>query len=305
MSNRALAVAVGLASAGAYGLASAIQHDQVGHVRPTSPLNPGLLAALARRPVWLLGLVVDAAAVALQALALRYGAVVLVQLLIVGGLPIAVVLAALAARQRLRTREVIGLVLCTGGLAVAVPASATVSIGHPAGPRLWTAGAALVAVAVLALVAVARGQPRAAPLATGVAAGITAGASSVLLAVCASRIGHPLALLASVVPYATLALGLSTLLLSQAAFQTGSLGTPLAALSVTEPAVAVMLAVTVLQERLPSAAAARLAGIVGTLAAVAGVLTLATAQHGAARPAERAGAADDGEPPGQSGGSGI
>lgn len=278
MSSTALAVGAGLGSAAAYGLASAVQHDQVGHVEQGSPLDPGLLAALARRPVWLLGMVADAAAVALQALALRFGPVVLVQLLVVGGLPIAVLLSAAWARHGLGPREGAGLALCTGGLALAVPASSTVNLGHPAGGRLWTVVGLLVVMSVLGLVGLAHRGPRTAPLATGVAAGITAGASSVLLAVCAARIGDPVALLSTVTPYATAALGLTTLLLSQAAFQTGSIGTPLAALSVTEPTVAVLLAVTALHERLPTAGLARGAGIVGITAAVAGVLTLSAAR---------------------------
>ena len=291
MSSTAVAVGAGLGAAAAYGLASAVQHDQVGQVEQTSPLNPGLLAALARRPVWLLGIVADGLAVALQAVALRYGPVVLVQLLVVGGLPIAVVLSAAWARQRLQSRETLGLVLCTGGLALAVPASSTVNLGHPAGARLWTAVGLLVVMSVLALVGLAHRDPGAAPLATGVAAGITAGASSVLLAICAARIGDPVALLRTVVPYATIALGLSTLLLSQAAFQTGSIGTPLAALSVTEPAVAVLLAVTALHEHLPTAVSARGAGILGITGAVAGVLTLSAARDvaGASRDARRDG----------------
>lgn len=98
-----LAIAAGLAAATAYGVASSVQHDQVGHVAATNPLHPGLIGALTKRPIWLLGLAVDAAAVGLQAVALRYGPVVLVQLLVVGGLPIAVVLSARLAHLPLQT----------------------------------------------------------------------------------------------------------------------------------------------------------------------------------------------------------
>jgi len=275
VSSTPLALAAGLSSALAYGVASAVQHDQAGLVHRGNPLNPGLITRLAKRPIWLLGMAVDVAAVALQALALRYGAVVLVQLLIVGGLPVAVVLAAASARARLLRKEVVGLVLCTGGLALAVPGTTSVNLGHPAGAGAWSLVALLVVVAVISLVGLGQRVRRLAPTATGIAAGITAGSSSVLLAVCAARIDHPLALLQTVAPYAALALGLSTLLLSQAAFQTGSLGTPLAALSVTEPAVAVLLAVTVLHEHLPAARLPLIAAALGGGAAISGVVLLA------------------------------
>lgn len=274
MSRTVLAVTAGLGSAVAYGVASAVQHDQAGRVAKGNPLNPDLIGRLARRPVWLLGMVVDISAVALQAVALRFGAVVLVQLLVVGGLPVAVVLSAVSARLRLVRSEVAGLALCTGGLALAVPGTASVNLGHPAGARAWLTVTVVVIGSVVGLVVVSQCRTELAPAATGIAAGITAGASSVLLAICTARIDHPVALLQTVVPYAALGLGLSTLLLSQAAFQTGSLGTPLAALSVAEPVVAVLLAVTVLHERLPVEPVAVSAAVVGGVAAVAGVLVL-------------------------------
>lgn len=274
MTRTVIAVLAGAGSAAAYGVASAVQHGQAGSVERGNPLNPQLLGRLAKRPAWLLGVVADVGATALQALALRYGAVVLIQLLVVGGLPVAIVLAAAWTRVRLAGDEIRGLALCTGGLALAVPGTASVNLGHPAGAKSWLVVTAVVSSAVLALVALAHRRPQLAPAATGVAAGITAGTSSVLLAICVARVDHPFVLLQTVVPYATLVVGLSTLLLSQAAFQTGALGTPLAALSVTEPAVAVVLALTVLHERLPVAPLALSAAVVGSAAAVAGVLLL-------------------------------
>jgi drug/metabolite transporter (DMT)-like permease len=286
MSRTAVAVTTGLAAAVAFGIASAVQHDQARQVARGNPLNPDLIGRLAKRPVWLLGMVADASAVALQAVALRFGAVVLVQLLVVGGLPVAVVLSAVLARARLGRPEITGLVLCTGGLALAVPGTTSVNLGHPAGAGAWLLVTVLVTAAVLGLVLLAQRRKDLAPAATGIAAGISAGASSVLLAICAARIDHPLALLRTVVPYVALALGMATLLLSQAAFQTGALGTPLAALSVTEPAVAVLLAVTVLHEHLPVAPGPVTAAVVGAAAAVAGVLVLSrSARLAVAEPA--------------------
>jgi hypothetical protein len=74
------------------------------------------------------------------------------------------------------------------------------------------------------------------------------------------------------------------LLLTQAAFQTGLISAPLAALSVTEPVTAGALAVFVLREHLSGAGTALGAGVVGALAAVSGVVVLARSRGGRARP---------------------
>lgn len=267
-----LAVLAALAAAGLFGLASALQHEQAGSVAASS--SPGLLVVLAKRPRWLAGILADVVAVALQGLALGLGTVALVQPLLVAGLPVAVALSALLENRRLRHREIVGVLLCTAGLAVLGPATAgTTSGSSPSRPLSFLAGA-LVALAVAALLLLVRLRPRWAPLAAGTAAGLATGAGSVLLAVTASRANDPDALARTLAPYAAVLVGLVGLSLAQSAFQTGALGTPLAALSVVEPVVAVLLAVTLLQERLPSSTGSVLAMAAGAALATAGILVL-------------------------------
>ena len=119
-----------------------------------------------------------------------------------------------------------------------------------------------------------RGHPRFGGAAAGAGAGAVIGAGSVLLAVAANRWGDWSDLLTSWAPYAALAVGALGLLLAQVAFQTGDLGAPLAALSIVEPVVAVVLAVSVLHEDLPTSAAKVAMVIAGTVLSVAGVLAL-------------------------------
>lgn len=264
------AVGVSLASAASFGLASALQHEQAGqHER-----SPSLVLTLARRPRWLVGIAVDVLAVALQAVALGLGAVSLVQPLLVAGLPVAVALSALLAHRRLHRSETVGLVLCVAGLVLLGPALATTRTSRV--PTLHDAAIAGVVVAAVTggLLLAARVRPRREPALSGTAAGVVIGAGSVLLAVCAGRVDDLSGLLRSPVPYAAVAVGLLGLAMSQAAFQTGALSAPLAALSVAEPVVAVALAVTVLHEQLPRSAASVAATVGGALLAVAGVLVL-------------------------------
>jgi drug/metabolite transporter (DMT)-like permease len=271
MSSAAAAVAAALGSATLFALASALQHREAGSVAPAA--GPGLLVTLAKRPVWLLGGLADIGGVALQAVALGLGSVALVQTLLVAGLPLAAVLSAALAHRRLRPHEVAGLALCTGGLALLGPTLSSTPSGHdPSRASAAVAGAA-VAVVVLLLLALRR-RPRFGPAAAGAAAGAVIGTGSVLLAVAAGRFGDWPALFGSWAVYGAVAVGLLGLLLAQVAFQTGDLGAPLAALSVVEPVVAVVLAVTVLHEQLPTSPLAASAAAAGALLAVAGVLAL-------------------------------
>lgn len=269
MGRTAAAIAVALVAAVLFGLASALQHEQAQAVARSG--SPGLLVALARRPRWLAGTACDTLAIALQALALGLGTVALVQPLLVAGLPVAVALSALLEHRRLLRREVVGVLLSTGGLALIGPATATTSAGDAPSRAVGLVAAVLVAAVTAALLLTARRTPRWSAGAAGVAAGLATGSGSVLLSVAASRIGDIRLLALSVAPYAAVVVGLLGLLLAQSAFQTGALGAPLAALSVTEPVVAVLLAVAVLHERLPTTAAARGALAVGTALAVVGV----------------------------------
>jgi drug/metabolite transporter (DMT)-like permease len=282
----AVAVPAALGSAFAFAVASALQHRESGAVDKRGALDPGLLTSLARRPWWLLGVVADVVAVALQAVALRYGPIALVQPLLVAGLPMAVLLSCLFVRRAPRAPELFGIGLCSVGLAAVAPAAATVGLSSEPERTASVVAAVLLTVLTLGLLGTARARPRLAGIATGSAAGVVTGAGSVLLAVCAVRFDHLGQLLLSVAPYAAVVVGLLGLLLSQAAFQTGQLGLPLAALSVLEPAVAVLLAVTVLHERLPTDRPGVLAvGGCGAVLAVVGVLVLSREQDSHLEPA--------------------
>ena len=267
-----MAAAVALTAAGLFGVASALQHEQAAAVEVSR--SPGLLVVLARRPRWLAGIAADVVAVVLQAVALGLGTVALVQPLLVAGLPVAVALSALLEGRRLLPRELAGVLLCTAGLALLGPATASTSAGQDPSRWLSTVVGAGIAVAVGALLLLARRAPRWAPGALGVAAGLVIGAGSVLLAVAAGRADDLPALARTVAPYAAVVVGLVGLLLAQSAFQTGALGAPLAALSVSEPVVAVVLAVTLLHERLPASTTARAELVVGAALAIAGVAVL-------------------------------
>jgi drug/metabolite transporter (DMT)-like permease len=265
------AVAAALGAAALFGLASALQHQEVHAVERS--VHPGLLLTLAKRPLWVAGMAADGGAVGLQALALGLGSVALVQTLLVAGLPLAALLSALLAHRRLRTAELAGLGLCSAGLGLLGPAlSSTPASGDPSRTDALLAGLVVAAV-VLPLLAL-RARPRFGGVLAGAAAGAVIGAGSVLLSVAAGRFGDWSAFFGSWALYGAIAVGGVGLLLAQVAFQTGDLGAPLAALSVAEPLVSVVLAVTVLHETLPTGSGARAAAVTGSVLALVGVLAL-------------------------------
>ena len=279
-----VAAVAALCSATSFGVASAVQHLEAGEVVQRRALDPRLLTSLVGRPLWLLGIAGDVVGVLLQLVALHYGPVPLVQALLVATLPVAVVASAVLRRVKVARRELRAVLLCCAGLVLLTPVAATHALGRVGSARTWAASGAVLALATAGLLLTARLRPALAPLAVGVAAGVSAGTSAVLLAVCAREVLAPARLFATAAPYAVLVVGAMALLLTQASFQTGGLVAPLAALTVSEPIVAVVLSVAVLHQQLSPAPAARLAGLAGAVVSVVGVLILAETRSESADP---------------------
>jgi hypothetical protein len=154
-------------------------------VRGDEDVPPSQLWALVRQPRWLGGQVSDVGAFLVQAVALAFGALILVEPLLVMSLPFAVALRALVRRQHLRRRGVLGSVLCVGGLSLfLVVAHPTPGGGPVTWAEVWPAALGLgAAVAVfLTLAFLSRGNRRAIGFALAAATfyGVTAALVKVL-----------------------------------------------------------------------------------------------------------------------------
>ena len=245
------AVAVALASAFAYSVASVTQHREAGEVSTSEVGAPSLLLKLAVRPWWLLGALADVFGVAFQTLALGWGSVVLVQPLLVTGVAMAVVLAAAVAHEWPHGRELALAVGCAAALGVLlVVLDETGGRQHFKFMHFAPFGATVIVLAV-ACGLLARRQPGSAPGWLGAAAGLMVGGSSVLLKVCAGQLSHGIVtLLTHWHVYGFAAFGGAALVLSQNAFQAGRMAPGIASLSVVEPIVAISIAVPLLHEHL-------------------------------------------------------
>jgi drug/metabolite transporter (DMT)-like permease len=147
-----VAVAAGLASAGAFALSNALQHRAAGTVPPTVRRALAVLGHLAKRPVWLAGTCVSFCAVLLHALALRTGSIALVQPLMLVGVVLAVPVRAALERKLPPWREVRAVGVTVVGLAVFVlSADPQPSAAPPAIPvaALFVVGCFVVAWSAL------------------------------------------------------------------------------------------------------------------------------------------------------------
>ena len=272
-----LAALAALAAAGSFGVAAALQHQQT-QSAPRARATPfRLLAHLARRPLWLAGIALAAAAYGFQALALAFGPLTLVAPIVATDLMFALPVAARWSRRPLGARAWLGCTLAAGGVAVFLAASPPSSGRSDAPLGYWALVFGVVGfVCVLALTVGRLGTDavRAALLATaaGVVFGLTAAVTlSFTRLVRAEGLG---AALAHWQPWVLLALGLAGLLLSASAFQAGTLAASLPIMDTVEPASGVLLGTLLFGEHLAASPAGAVLQLAGGAAAFAGIALL-------------------------------
>jgi hypothetical protein len=245
-----LAVVLSLMAAVCFGTASVLQHHGANQVRRRFPLNPRLLIDVAQQRWWLLGIVAEVTAVALHMVAVNLGALSLVQPLLTVGLVVALPLQAIRGVPA-SPRALLGAALTVAGLAVFLVVQPTLESKDPQSISEWLPGLGLVTIIALAALIIAlsrRGRIRSLGL------GATAGAAFSLSAALVKTWGEILAaggfpaLATSWELWTALSVGLVGALLSQAAFQSGPLGGPLAAMMVIDPVIGVSLGALVFGE---------------------------------------------------------
>jgi drug/metabolite transporter (DMT)-like permease len=273
-----LAILLTLAAGASFAFASAVQQRTAKQEKLHPTLDPRLLLRLARRPLWLASWVPDLAGTGLQALALRFGPLLLVQPLMVSGLFLAVPLEAALDRRRPHPRDLLAVGIGAVGLA------AFLIIGQPREgvpyptQEAWIAVLAACAAAVAACVLVAgmasdtlRGTM------LGVATGVLYGLTAALLKVVTTQLSrHPAALFTNWHVYALVLAGIAALVLNQNAFQSGPLAAPLTALTLTDPVVSTVIALTAFHEHLSTGPARLPVEIVAGLAMVLGIWLAST-----------------------------
>jgi drug/metabolite transporter (DMT)-like permease len=271
-----VAVIAALAAGCMFAVGSVLQQSAARLTAAEKSLSWRLLLDLAQRRRWLLGIGSDAVSFGLQALALAFGPLALVQPLAVSGLLFAVPLAVRRRGRRLHVREWLGTAAVAAGLAAFLVA-ASPSEGLPqTTPTRW----ALVVVSVAGLMGVGVGLGKAIggvvrPSLYGLAAASAFG----LLAALTKASTHLLGEGASVFftswqPYAMAVVAVGGAIVQQSAFQAGPLPASLPVMDAVEPTVAVCIGVFAFNEGIDTSPVALAVQVVAVCTLLIGIVVL-------------------------------
>lgn len=269
-------VVLSMVSAAAYGMAAVLQHHAAVRQPRELSVRAGLLVRLARRPLWLLGNVLDGVGYLFQFLALRRGSLPLVEPLLVLSLVFALPVAAWLDHRRVHAPDVVSTALIVAGLGLFLGV-ARPGLGHPrASAASWAVLTAVVVVGcVLAVLLAQRGSRQRAAVLLAAGSGLAFG----YVAALSERTGHLLDFgvihaLGTWEPYAMIVGGAGALLLTQSAFHAGALRLSLPTLTVVQPLVAVVIGLWLFGEHVNSAGPAPLFEVLGLALITFGVFAL-------------------------------
>lgn len=273
-------IAAALGAAISFAVAAVLQQESAQAVSEDKSLSLALLGALLRRPKWLAGIAFLLSGYGLQALALAYGPVALVQPIVITELAFAIPLGIWRRHHRAGRREWLGIACVVGGVSLFLFTASPVE-GTPDPPAAeWLASLVPVAGVVGAALAVgsrSRGPRRAMFL--GAAAGLSFGVLAVLTKSTTYLLGLDAGrAFSSWQPYATVVVGIVALVVSQSAYQAGPLAYSMPFVGVLEPAMAVVIGDTVLGEQVRLGGGFLAAEAVAATAACFGIVLLATSR---------------------------
>jgi drug/metabolite transporter (DMT)-like permease len=267
-----------LGAAITFAVAAVLQQESAQQVSQDKSLSVRLLIDLLHRPRWLAGISCLIVGFGLQALALAYGPVALVQPIVITELAFAIPLAIWRRRRKAGKREWAGIVPVVGGVSLFPWASSPVAGNANPGGAAWLA--ALVPVAAVAAATIAWGSSHQGPgraMALGAVAGLSFGVLAVLTKSTTYLLGTDVGqAFLHWQPYAAIAVGITALVVSQSAYQAGPLAYSMPFVGVLEPVVAVAIGETVLGEELHASGA--VLAVEGLAGAVAGIVLLTTSK---------------------------
>jgi drug/metabolite transporter (DMT)-like permease len=271
----AIAVVLALLASLCFALGSLIQQGAARQTHARA-LRLGLLVTLARERRWLGGMALTVFSFGIQAAALAFGPLALVQPLATLDVLFALPLIARLNHRPLTAKSIAGGLCVAAGMAVFVGISPpTRGIGAP-GITAWLpaliAIAALVAVSATAALR-ASGTARVILLAASAAAiyGVLDGLTKSTVDILSHR---GAAVLTTWEPYALIAAGILGGLFGQSAFNAGPLSLSLPVIDTVEPATAVILAVVVFHESLSRTPWHLAVQLLGAATAAAGIVLL-------------------------------
>ena len=269
-----------LCAAICFALAAVLQQESTQTVSADKSLSLGLLADLLRRRKWLLGGAFMLSGFGLQALALSYGPIAVVQPIVMTELAFAIPLGILRLHRRAGRQEWAGIWCMIVGVSVFIlAANPGGGIQEPSNSD-WIAS--LVPVGVVAVVCVLLGAARRGPsraMLLGATAGLAFGVLSVLTKALTYQLSYQLSrVLTSWQVYVAVAVGIAALVVSQSAYQAGPLAYSMPLVGVLEPLVAIVIGDTVLGEQVKISGAMFALELSAAALACVGIVLLTTSR---------------------------
>jgi drug/metabolite transporter (DMT)-like permease len=271
----AIAVVAALCAAFCFAVGSLVQQGAARQTHARA-LRFGLLVALVHQRRWLGGMAVTVLAFGIQAAALAFGPLALVQPLVATEVLFALPMIAHRNRLPLRRKGIIGGLGVVSGLAVFV------AVSPPAGgvsvPGLAAWAPALAGIAALTVLSASVGLRRRGTARVIWLAAATAVIYALVNAVTKSSVGllmhRGAGVLATWEPYALMAAGILGGLFGQSAFNAGPLSLSLPVIDTVEPVSSVILGAAVFGERLARSPGLLAFQLVGGAIAAAGITVL-------------------------------
>lgn len=275
--GKVLSVALALVAACSDATSNILQRKANREEQGVRTLSLRLVKDLLRNPLWLAGVGTVALSFILQASALRFGPLALVEPLIVAELPLTFVGAAIVFHAPLGRREWTSAVVMAAGLAMLV------WFLHPQGGHsesvaalAWVVGLGVCSGAVVALVVAGvrtAGDRRAALY--GVATGIGFGVTAALMKGAVGSLSHGLAAVFTAwETYAMVAAGVGSMFLLQNALQAGKIVAAQPGITLLDPVVAIMWGLFAFGERAATGPLHVAVATAGGLCMVAGAVLL-------------------------------
>jgi len=275
------AILFGLVAAVLYGVGAALQQQHAALAPAATSGRPRLLLHLAQQPLWVVGAVIQVTGFILHAVALRFGALAIVQMLVATSLIVSVTVVRIRSRQKLSPTSWFAALIVVAGVAVFL--LLTTPPAHPRDHRHHAPHHQILAAALtLAIVTVvitasgfrASGARRAGLLAAG------AGLIDTGMAVATMEFTHVasqgvVAIVVSWSTYTLIVCGLGSLLITQSAFQAGHPLVSLPVLAAVTPAASVAVGFGLLEETIRMGAANVAGAGVAVIATSLGLAVLA------------------------------
>lgn len=272
---------LGILAAAFFALGTVLQQKVAQEVPDDDAQSAGLLLQLAKRPVWMAGIVVDGLGFLCQAAALHFGQLAVVQPLLATAVVFALPFGVLILRRKIYKTEIIGATAVTVGLIFFLVMADPQDGVNDASTMGWIISGSIAAVVCAALLLASRNRPPATKASLlGSAAGILFGYSAGLTLTVVDSLDEGIVpLLTDWHLYALIAVGWISMTISQQALQTGALAPAVSTQMSLDPVVSILLGVLIFQEAIDDTFFEATVALLGLAVMVGGLIYLAKSQQ--------------------------